>query len=138
MTSPRRWSEPSSRTRWPTGWPGRSTWRRWPGSGAAGAICTRRAANCCDRLCRKGRAAVTNTRVFGIRHHGPGSARALSLALDEMQPDAVLIEGPPEAGPLLKLAGSPEMVPPVALLAYVPTAPAKAGFWPFAAFSPEW
>ena len=40
--------------------------------------------------------AVTHT-VFGIRHHGPGSARSLERALGELQPDAVLIEGPPEA-----------------------------------------
>jgi hypothetical protein len=81
---------------------------------------------------------VTDTRVFGIRHHGPGSARALALALEEMQPDAVLIEGPPEANPLLSLAGSAEMRPPVALLAYLPATPSRAGFWPLATFSPEW
>jgi hypothetical protein len=73
-----------------------------------------------------------------VRHHGPGSARSLRDALAEQRPDAVLIEGPPEADPLVALAGDPEMRPPVALLGYVPGEPKKAAFWPFAVFSPEW
>ncbi|XVQ08654.1 DUF5682 family protein [Spirillospora sp. CA-255316] len=95
--------------------------------------------------------------IFGIRHHGPGSARAVRRALEEFKPDAVLIEGPPEADAIVGLAGDPGMVPPVALLAYAPggrspsrgeeggsgTEPAaprerQAAFWPFAEFSPEW
>ncbi|MBF0661540.1 DUF5682 family protein [Rhodococcus sp. (in: high G+C Gram-positive bacteria)] len=77
-------------------------------------------------------------RVFGIRHHGPGSARAVLRALAEFEPDTVLIEGPADADPFLALAASDEMQPPVALLAYVRDEPARAAFWPFAAFSPEW
>ncbi|MFA1538983.1 DUF5682 family protein [Actinomadura monticuli] len=86
---------------------------------------------------------MSHVEVYGIRHHGPGSARALRGALEEFKPDAVLIEGPPEADPIVELAGDAGMVPPVALLAYSP-APApgdggrKAAFWPFAEFSPEW
>lgn len=76
--------------------------------------------------------------VFGIRHHGPGSARSLERALAELQPDAILIEGPPEADALLPLAARAEMEPPVALLTYVPDEPARAAFYPFARFSPEW
>ncbi|MBM7460566.1 hypothetical protein JOE26_003241 [Rhodococcus coprophilus] len=77
-------------------------------------------------------------RVFGIRHHGPGSARAIARALAEFEPDTVLIEGPADADPFLALAASDDMQPPVALLAYVRDEPARAAFWPFAAFSPEW
>ncbi|TDC41422.1 hypothetical protein E1281_37390 [Actinomadura sp. KC345] len=86
---------------------------------------------------------MSHVEVYGVRHHGPGSARALRGALEDFKPDAVLIEGPPEADPIVELAGDPGMVPPVALLAYSP-APApgdgdrKAAFWPFAEFSPEW
>lgn len=93
---------------------------------------------------------MSHVEVYGIRHHGPGSARALRGALEEFKPDAVLIEGPPEADPIVELAGEPGMAPPVALLAYSP-APAsasgaaggdrgdrRAAFWPFAEFSPEW
>jgi len=77
-------------------------------------------------------------RVFGIRHHGPGSARALAASLRSWEPDAVLIEGPPEAEAVLALAGSAAMRPPVALLGYLPARPARAAFYPMAAWSPEW
>lgn len=77
--------------------------------------------------------------AFGIRHHGPGSARALGRALADFKPEIVLIEGPPEADSIIDLAMEPGMVPPVALLAYVPAeAGRRAAFWPFAEFSPEW
>jgi hypothetical protein len=77
-------------------------------------------------------------RIFGIRHHGPGSARALGASLEAWQPDIVLIEGPPEAAAVLALAGSADMRPPVALLAYVPKQPQRAIFYPMAGWSPEW
>src|SRR3954453_13771951 len=76
--------------------------------------------------------------VFAIRQHGPASARSLERALHELQPDTVLIEGPPEADALLPLAAEEHMEPPVALLTYVPDEPARAAFYPFARFSPEW
>jgi hypothetical protein len=76
--------------------------------------------------------------LYGVRHHGPGSARSVRAALAEQRPDIVLIEGPPEADALVPLAADPRMRPPVALLGYVPGEPAQAAFWPFAAFSPEW
>ncbi|WP_067847260.1 DUF5682 family protein [Nocardia lijiangensis] len=78
------------------------------------------------------------TRVFGIRHHGPGSARSLRLALEDFQPDTILIEGPADADPLVGFVTAEGMDPPVALLAYVPDQPARAAFWPYAVFSPEW
>jgi hypothetical protein len=81
---------------------------------------------------------VTGPALYGIRHHGPGSARSLRQALAGSEPDVVLIEGPPEADGLLELVRDPEMQPPVALLGYVPGQPKTAAFWPFAVFSPEW
>lgn len=83
-------------------------------------------------------AAAPLVRVLGIRHHGPGSARAVLAALDGLQPNRVLIEGPPEADALVALVADPDLVPPVALLAYRNDNPAAAAFWPFAVFSPEW
>ncbi|MET3958165.1 hypothetical protein ABIE52_005031 [Rhodococcus sp. OAS809] len=77
-------------------------------------------------------------RVFGIRHHGPGSARSVRQGLEEFSPDVVLIEGPSDADPLVMLAASESMEPPIALLAYATGEPSKAAFWPFAVFSPEW
>jgi hypothetical protein len=76
--------------------------------------------------------------VFGIRHHGPGSARSLAAAFTDYQPDAVLIEGPADADPLLRWVLADGMTPPLALLAYAPDRPQTAAFWPYAAFSPEW
>ncbi|MDI9901850.1 DUF5682 family protein [Rhodococcus sp. IEGM 1409] len=77
-------------------------------------------------------------KVFGIRHHGPGSARSVRQGLEEFSPDVVLIEGPSDADPLVMLAASESMEPPIALLAYATGEPSKAAFWPFAVFSPEW
>ena len=39
---------------------------------------------------------TTPITVFGIRHHGPGCARALRTALERLEPDLVLVEGPPD------------------------------------------
>src|SRR5205807_409455 len=77
-------------------------------------------------------------RVFGIRHHGPGCARSLRLALEDWQPDIVLIEGPPDAQAVLSLLAHEEMQPPVALLIYAPEEPRRGVFYPFTNFSPEW
>ncbi|MFI6576663.1 DUF5682 family protein [Nocardiopsis sp. NPDC050513] len=100
----------------------------------------------------RARLDTSGLHVLGVRHHGPGSARAVRAALEEIKPDMVLIEGPPEADALTRLVG--ELEPPVALLAYVNESPrggrsaAEAAdgrrsrdgwaFWPFASFSPEW
>lgn len=81
---------------------------------------------------------AATVQLLGIRHHGPGSARAVAAALREISPDLVLIEGPPEADAVIGLAGDPAMRPPVALLAYANDDPTRAAFWPFAVFSPEW
>ncbi|MDG4555132.1 MAG: DUF5682 family protein [Candidatus Competibacter sp.] len=76
--------------------------------------------------------------IFGIRHHGPGSARSVLKALAELQPDLILVEGPPDAQEVLPLAADPGMKPPVALLLYDPAEPRRAVYYPFAEFSPEW
>ncbi|MEU6364696.1 DUF5682 family protein [Streptomyces sp. NPDC046931] len=76
--------------------------------------------------------------LLGVRHHGPGSARAVRAALEAVRPRAVLIEGPPEADALIPLAAEEEMRPPVALLAHAVDEPGRSAFWPLAEFSPEW
>ncbi|MEG0675876.1 MAG: DUF5682 family protein [Comamonas sp.] len=75
---------------------------------------------------------------FGIRHHGPGCARSLLQALGALQPDCILVEGPPEGEALLPMLQSPDLRPPVAMLVYVQDEPSHAAFYPFAEFSPEW
>ena len=76
--------------------------------------------------------------VFGVRHHGPGSARVLVRALDKLDPTIILIEGPPDAADVIQFAAHQEMSPPVALLVYENDAPTSAVYYPFATFSPEW
>jgi hypothetical protein len=76
--------------------------------------------------------------LLGIRHHGPGSARSVVRALDEIDPDVVLVELPADAQSALGWIGDPGLVPPVALLGWVAAEPARAAFAPLATFSPEW
>ena len=80
----------------------------------------------------------TQIKVFGIRHHGPGSAKCLIKAFDEWQPDCVLIEGAPDADNLIHHVANEGLKPPVALLVYNPKDLQQASYYPFAEFSPEW
>lgn len=81
---------------------------------------------------------MSEIRVFGIRHHGPGSSKSLLAALEQFSPDIILIEGPPEADAVLEMVGHKEIEAPVALLVYPPDEPQEAAFYPYAEFSPEW
>ena len=87
-------------------------------------------------------ATTATTTVFGIRHHGPGSARSLVRSLQTLHqsqgPDIILVEGPPEANSSLSLLADAEMQPPVALLIYPPEHLQLSVYYPFAVFSPEW
>src|SRR4051812_26115276 len=76
--------------------------------------------------------------ILGIRHHGPGSSRNVLAFLEEKKPDIILVEGPPDADPLLEWASHKELKPPIALLCYRPDDPQCSVFYPFAEFSPEW
>ncbi|MFF8499758.1 DUF5682 family protein [Streptomyces anulatus] len=121
-----------------------------PTAGTASATGTARATGtAATTVVATGGAATTGTAgpgpraasgpwLLGVRHHGPGSARAVLAALAAARPAAVLIEGPPEGDALLSLAADPRMRPPVALLAHAVDDPGRASFWPMAAFSPEW
>ena len=79
-----------------------------------------------------------SVRLLGIRHHGPGSARAVTRALTANEPQIVLIEGPREADAIAHLAVHPRMRPPVTMLGYAVDHLDKAVFHPYASFSPEW
>lgn len=82
--------------------------------------------------------ADTPFHFFGIRHHGPGCARSLVRALEDLQPDCLLVEGPPDGEEMLPFVLDAALVPPVALLVYNPDDSRQAVFYPFAEFSPEW
>lgn len=81
---------------------------------------------------------MTAVHVLGIRHHGPGSARAVVAELERLRPQVVLIEGPADATELLAHVAEPDLQPPVALLGYAANDPSTSAFWPFGVFSPEW
>lgn len=82
--------------------------------------------------------------LFGIRHHGPGSARSVVASLTAVDPTVVLVEAPAEATGVLDWIGGrtdaagDRLEPPVALLGHVVADPHRAVFAPFAEFSPEW
>ena len=76
--------------------------------------------------------------LFGIRHHGPGSAALLRSALDALDPECVLIEGHPEGNDLISQAALAGMKPPLAMMFYSVEAAKNAVFAPFAEFSHEW
>lgn len=76
--------------------------------------------------------------LFGIRHHGPGSAHSLLRALDRLDPAAVMVEGPPEADGVIGFAGSALMEPQLALLVHTRDQPQRSSFFPMARYSPEW
>lgn len=76
--------------------------------------------------------------TYGIRHHGPGSARHLRRALQELEPDILLIEAPSELEALLPHLQSSALQPPIAMLGYQADNVQRAVFYPFAEFSPEW
>jgi len=77
-------------------------------------------------------------KVFGIRHHGPGSAKNVLRALDEYQPDCILIEAPMDAEKVISLSSHKKIKLPLAILIYNPNDFDQAAFYPFAKFSPEW
>ena len=76
--------------------------------------------------------------VYGIRHHGPGSARNILEALELQQPDLILVEGPSDADAAIPFIGTDALMPPVSLVVYDPKNPRGASYYPFAVFSPEW
>ena len=92
------------------------------------------------------------TTILGIRHHGPGSAKAVLKALHAQPPDCLLIEFPADGEGLFQFVSSSvrqfdspseterpaSLAPPVAALIYNPKSITQASYLPFAEFSPEW
>ncbi len=74
----------------------------------------------------------------GIRHHGPGTSRALTKWLDSFKPDIILIECPADAKTKLDQLDIEEIQPPLALAIYSEKSLEDTMLLPFASFSPEW
>ena len=77
-------------------------------------------------------------KTFGIRHHGPGSAKSLKKALKSYEPDCVIIEAPADAEALIPYVANEYLKPPVSILIYNPKNLSEGSYVPFAEFSPEW
>jgi len=82
--------------------------------------------------------AAEDVRVFGIRHLSPAGAYRLNAYLDEVQPTAVLVEGPSDANDLIRQITSKGVVPPIAMLAYTDELPIRTLLYPWAEYSPEY
>jgi hypothetical protein len=76
--------------------------------------------------------------VFGIRHFSPMGAWHLGRFLDEIDPTAVLIEGPSDATHLVPHFAHKKTKPPIAILAFTKERPVRSILFPMAAYSPEW
>ncbi|MEK4064570.1 MULTISPECIES: DUF5682 family protein [unclassified Paenibacillus] len=84
------------------------------------------------------KAAETGVHIFGVRHLSPGGAKHLLEYLDQLQPTAVLIEGPSDASEEIRHLTHKVTKPPVAILAFTDELPVRTVLWPFAVYSPEY
>jgi hypothetical protein len=82
--------------------------------------------------------ALGKARYIGVRHHSPRATAALREFLDTTRPEAVLVEGPEDATPLIEILVDPETRPPVAILGYRTVGSRQSTLWPFATYSPEY
>ncbi|MCE0535564.1 DUF5682 family protein [Kineosporia rhizophila] len=71
--------------------------------------------------------------LIGVRHHSPSLSAVIPTLLEELRPDALLIEMPGQFERWMPWLGHPDTVAPVALAGSGEPLP----FYPFADFSPE-
>lgn len=82
--------------------------------------------------------AEAGVHIFGVRHLSPGGAKHVLDYLNELQPTAVLIEGPSDATDEIRHLTHEVTKPPVAILAFTEELPVRTVLWPFAVYSPEY
>jgi len=82
--------------------------------------------------------ATAAVHIFGVRHLSPGGSLHLLELLQEVQPTAVLIEGPSDANSEIHHLTNRHTTPPVAILTFTEDIPVRTVLWPFAAYSPEY
>ena len=75
--------------------------------------------------------------LFGVRHLSPAAAFHLRRALDQAQPQLVLVEGPSDLNDQMQWFCHPKTQFPAAILAYTRTPPVRTILYPFAVYSPE-
>ena len=110
----RAWSAPSCAIRSPTASSGTNTSRPSSRSAKAGTTCTTPVASSPATV----RWRASRCSASAITARAPRGACATRLT--RSSPDLLLVEGPPEASPLIRHVEDPEMRPPVAILAYDP------------------
>jgi Family of unknown function (DUF5682) len=76
--------------------------------------------------------------VFGVRHLSPSGAWHLRNFLDDLNPDAVLIEGMSDTAGLIDDIVRRDTLPPLAILAYTEDFPVRTLSYPMATYSPEY
>lgn len=76
---------------------------------------------------------------FPVRHHSPKAARLVRELIHDIQPDAVLIEGPADYMPQFDELYLGHQLP-IAIYSYVRllTGQRLGAFYPFSIYSPEW
>ncbi|MCI8807914.1 MAG: hypothetical protein HFF21_07240 [Oscillospiraceae bacterium] len=75
--------------------------------------------------------------LFGVRHLSPAAAFQLRKALDQAEPELVLVEGPSDLNSQMEWLCHPGTQFPAAILAYTRQPPVRTVLWPFAVYSPE-
>lgn len=80
--------------------------------------------------------------VVPIRHHSPACAAHLERLIEEVEPAAILVEGPCDFDPLVDLVCDPRTRAPVAIVSLREAAAGQAtrrvaSYFPFCAHSPE-
>ncbi len=81
---------------------------------------------------------MSNLKIFGIRHHGAGSAARVLAALEQARPEAIGIEMPYESANVIKHLSTSDHNCPLAFLYYNPENTNQSMYYPFAEFSPEY
>lgn len=81
---------------------------------------------------------MTEIKIFGIRHHGAGSARRLIQAIKDYHPDVVALEMPEDSEDLIHSLNETKHKTPLAFLYYNTVQPEQAIYLPLAVFSPEY
>lgn len=76
--------------------------------------------------------------IFGVRHLSPAASFHLEAFLEEIQPTAVLIEGPSDMTELIRDITKINTKPPIAMLAYTRDLPVETILYPLADYSPEY
>src|SRR3954470_9395281 len=77
-------------------------------------------------------------RIFGVRHLSPMGAYHLARYLDQVDPTAVLVEGPSDATENIVHLVDKRTRPPVAILCFTKERPVRSILFPLAEYSPEW